>query len=90
MFFTIFYKLFDLASLVLLAGGLFLIYKTVMEIHHKLEGEEDSYQNGNKLTLTMGKAVAQIMLIDMVFSFDSIITAAVTADHVDILMVPVK
>jgi predicted tellurium resistance membrane protein TerC len=90
LFFTIFYKLFDLASLVLLAGGPFLIYKTVIKIHHKLEGEEDSYQNGNKLTLTMGKAVAQIMLIDMVFSFDSIITAAVTADYVDILMVPVK
>ncbi len=87
--FTIFNKGFDLASLVMLAGGLFLIYKTVMEIHHKLEGEDDNYQNSNKPILTMGKAVAQIMLIDMVFSFDSIITAGGTADHVEIMIAAV-
>ena len=45
--FTIFNKGFDLASLVMLAGGLFLIYKTVREIHQKLEGEDESYQNNN-------------------------------------------
>ncbi|CAN5304281.1 TerC family protein [soil metagenome] len=87
--FTIFNKGFDLASLVMLAGGIFLIYKTVMEIHHKLEGEDDSYEAQNKPALTMGKAVAQIMLIDMVFSFDSIITAGGTADHVEIMIAAV-
>ena len=87
--FSIFDKGFDLASLVMLAGGLFLIYKTVMEIHQKLEGEDESYQDSNKPKLTLGKAVAQIMLIDMVFSFDSIITAGGTADHVEIMIAAV-
>ncbi len=87
--FTVFNKPFDLASLVMLAGGLFLIYKTVMEIHDKLEGEDESYQDRNKPPLTLGKAVLQIMLIDMVFSFDSIITAGGTADHVEIMIAAV-
>ena len=82
-------KDFDLASLVMLAGGLFLIYKTVREIHHKLEGEDESMAQSNKPALTLGKAVLQIMLIDMVFSFDSIITAGGTADHVEIMIAAV-
>ena len=87
--FTIFNKGFDLASLVMLAGGLFLIYKTVREIHQKLEGEDDSYEQSNKPKLTLGKAVVQIILIDMVFSFDSIITAGGTASHVEIMIAAV-
>lgn len=87
--FTLFNKGFDLASLVMLAGGLFLIYKTVREIHHKLEGEDENYQDSNKPKLTLGKAVLQILLIDMVFSFDSIITAGGTADHVEIMIAAV-
>jgi len=78
----------DLASLVMLGGGIFLIYKTVMEIHHKLEGEEE--HGGNKKgTLTLGKAVLQIMMIDMIFSFDSIITAGGTAKHIEIMIAAV-
>ena len=87
--FTIFNKGFDLASLVMLAGGLFLIYKTVREIHQKLEGEDESYQNNNKPKLTLAKAVVQIIIIDMVFSFDSIITAGGTADYVEIMIAAV-
>ncbi len=87
--FTLFNKGFDLASLIMLAGGLFLIYKTVMEIHQKLEGEDESYQDSKKPKLTMGAAVTQILLIDMVFSFDSIITAGGTADHVEIMIAAV-
>ena len=87
--FTIFNKGFDLASLVMLAGGLFLIYKTVREIHQKLEGEDESYQNSNKPKLTLGKAVVQIVVIDMVFSFDSIITAGGTAEYVEIMIAAV-
>jgi predicted tellurium resistance membrane protein TerC len=75
---TLFNKGFDLASLVMIGGGIFLIYKTVMEIHHKLEGEEEHAQT-KKTQLTLGKAVIQIILIDAVFSFDSIITAGGTA-----------
>lgn len=86
---TVFNKGFDLASLVMLVGGLFLIYKTVREIHNKLEGEDGEYANGNKPTLTLGKAVVQIILVDMVFSFDSIITAGGTASHVEIMIAAV-
>jgi predicted tellurium resistance membrane protein TerC len=81
-------KGFDLASLVMLGGGLFLIYKTVMEIHHKLEGEEEQ-EGAKKSTLSFGKAVFQIILIDMIFSFDSIITAGGTAKHIEIMVVAV-
>ena len=87
--FSLFGKGFDLASLVMLAGGLFLIYKTVREIHQKLEGEDESHQDGGKPQLTLSKAVAQIVLIDMVFSFDSIITAGGTAEHVEIMIAAV-
>lgn len=79
-------KDFDLASLVMLAGGLFLIYKTVKEIHHKLEGEADAAAGVKTKALGFGQAVVQIMLIDMVFSFDSIITAGGTAKRLEVMI----
>ena len=82
-------KGFDLASLVMLAGGIFLIYKSVMEIHHKLEGEDPNITLQNKKQFTLGQAIAQIMLIDAVFSFDSIITAGGTAKYVEIMIAAV-
>jgi predicted tellurium resistance membrane protein TerC len=87
--FTIAGKGFDLASLVMLAGGVFLIYKSVMEIHHKLEGEDPNITAGKGKPLTLNKAIFQIMLIDAVFSFDSIITAGGTAKHVEIMIAAV-
>lgn len=87
--FSIGEKGFDIASIVMLLGGLFLIYKTVREIHHKLEGEDDALNGRNKPALSFGKAVVQIMLIDTVFSFDSIITAGGTASHVEIMIAAV-
>lgn len=87
--FTIAGKGFDLASIVMLAGGLFLIYKSVMEIHHKLEGEDPNVKAGSGKPLSLGKAIAQIMVIDAVFSFDSIITAGGTAKHVEIMIAAV-
>ena len=82
-------KGFDLASLVMLAGGAFLIYKSVIEIHHKLEGEDPNVTLQNKKNFTLGQAIAQIMLIDAVFSFDSIITAGGTAKYVEIMIAAV-
>lgn len=82
-------KGFDLASLVMLLGGIFLIYKSVKEIHHKLEGEDPNQATGAQKPLSFGKAVGQIMLIDAVFSFDSIITAGGTAEHVEIMIAAV-
>jgi predicted tellurium resistance membrane protein TerC len=86
--FTVLGKGFDLASLVMLGGGLFLIYKSVKEIHHKLEGEEDN-QLTSKKQMSFNTAIFQIILIDMVFSFDSIITAGGTARYVEIMIAAV-
>lgn len=87
--FTIMGKGFDLASIVMLLGGLFLIYKSVKEIHAKLEGEDPNLASANKPGISMGNAIGQIMLIDAVFSFDSIITAGGTAKHIEIMIAAV-
>lgn len=60
-------------SLIIFGGGLFLLYKAVSEIHHKLEGEEEG-QKG-KATNSITGAIIQIALLNIVFSFDSILTA---------------
>ena len=82
-------KGFDIASLVMLAGGLFLIYKSVREIHKKLEGEDANLGAEKRKGLGLGQAIFQILLIDTVFSFDSIITAGGTAKHVEIMIAAV-
>jgi predicted tellurium resistance membrane protein TerC len=86
---TWFGKGFDLASIVMLLGGLFLIYKSVKEIHTKLEGEDPNIGLQKKQGISLGQATAQIMLIDAVFSFDSVITAGGTAKHVEIMIAAV-
>jgi predicted tellurium resistance membrane protein TerC len=87
--FTLFDKGFDLASIVMLAGGIFLIYKSVHEIHQKLEGEDPNTITTKKKPLSFSQALFQIALIDMVFSFDSVITAGGTAKHVEIMIAAV-
>ncbi len=87
--FTLFGKGFDLASIVMLLGGLFLIYKSVKEIHGKLEGEDPNETIKNAKGISLGQAIGQIILIDAVFSFDSIITAGGTAKHVEIMIAAV-
>lgn len=62
-------------SLILIAGGIFLLYKSVSEIHHKLEEDDGHNGSGKKGTTTLTKAVIEIVLINIVFSFDSILTA---------------
>ncbi len=82
---------FDLSlrDLILICGGLFLMYKTVGEMHHKLEGEDDEAKNPKATTL--GQVLVQIVLLDMVFSFDSILTAVglVDPDKVIIMILAV-
>ena len=87
--FSVVGKGFDLASIVMLGGGLFLIYKSVKEIHRKLEGEDPSQSQAINQNFTLGPGFVQIMLIDAVFSFDSIITAGGTAEHVEIMIAAV-
>ena len=81
-------KGFDLASLVMIGGGLFLIYKSVREIHGKLEGEDPAELQKRK-GLSLPQAMIQILIIDAVFSFDSIITAGGTAKYVEIMIAAV-
>jgi predicted tellurium resistance membrane protein TerC len=61
-------------DLILILGGLFLIYKSTVEIYHKMEGEEGD-KSKNIKAATFGQVITQILLLDLVFSVDSIITA---------------
>jgi predicted tellurium resistance membrane protein TerC len=80
---------FNLRNLIMFAGGLFLIYKTVKEIHTKLEGEESGTEGIKATASAFGAIMGQIILVDMIFSFDSIITAVGMARHVEIMIVAV-
>lgn len=82
---------FSLRDLIMLGGGLFLLIKTTLEIHHKLEGEETTTEgkNGNKPVTSMLNVVGQIIVIDTVFSFDSIITAVGLAKQVPVMIIAV-
>ena len=82
-------KGFDLASIVMLLGGLFLIYKSVKEIHTKLEGEDPNITVNKGKGISVAQAIVQIMVIDAVFSFDSVITAGGTAKHIEIMIAAV-
>ena len=74
-------------DLILLGGGLFLIAKATMEIHEKLEGVEGS--RSAKVAPSFGAVIVQIMLLDIVFSLDSVITAVGMADSIAVMVVAV-
>jgi len=80
---------FNLRNMIMLLGGLFLLYKTVKEIHAKLEGEAEFNGGEKKKESSFVSIMSQIILIDMIFSFDSIITAVGMARHVEIMIVAV-
>jgi predicted tellurium resistance membrane protein TerC len=73
-------------DLILIAGGLFLITKATFEIHAKLEGEEHHAEAGAGTAHSLTKIVTQIMLLDIVFSLDSVITAVGMVDQVAIMI----
>jgi len=74
-------------DLILLIGGLFLIYKSTHEIHNKLEGEEE---DGAKVKVhSFAGTIVQILILDVVFSLDSVITAVGMADHIEIMIAAV-
>ncbi len=74
-------------DLILLVGGLFLIYKSTREIHNKLEGEED--EAGNVKKYSFAGTIIQILILDIVFSLDSVITAIGMAEHIEIMIAAV-
>lgn len=86
--FTILGTGFTGQSLILLVGGLFLIGKATYEIHHKVEGEHEAARPAGK-GVSAGMIVFQIMLLDVVFSLDSVITAVGMAQSIAIMITAV-
>ena len=74
-------------DLILIIGGLFLLFKATREIHDKLEGEEGHVSA--RVAPTMGAVITQIMLLDIVFSLDSVITAVGMADDLSVMVTAV-
>ncbi len=73
-------------ALILLAGGLFLIYKATNEIHHKLEAATEESANPRSAPTSFAAVIMQIMLLDMVFSIDSVITAVGMTPFIEVMV----
>jgi predicted tellurium resistance membrane protein TerC len=86
--FTVFGEAISGRSLILLIGGLFLLYKATHEIHNKLEGEESHEEEASKPP-SFRAVLIQILVLDLVFSLDSVITAVGMADHVPVMILAV-
>ncbi len=80
---TIFAHTISGRDIILLAGGLFLLGKSTLEIHEKLEGEEE--HASTRAAATFGAIIVQIGLLDIVFSLDSVITAVGMADQISVM-----
>ncbi|RIA44028.1 putative tellurium resistance membrane protein TerC [Hephaestia caeni] len=84
---------FSIRDLILIAGGLFLLYKATTEIHGTMQGEDHSGTDKGpavgKAAMGFGAAIVQILLLDMVFSIDSILTAVGMTDHLPVMIVAV-
>lgn len=75
-------------DIILIGGGLFLLTKGTLEIHHAVEDDHGTGP-GAKASLSFAAAVAQIMVLDLVFSLDSIITAVGMTDHIEVMIAAV-
>lgn len=78
-------RAFSWRDLVLIAGGLFLAYKGTTEIHHRMEAEADNVPVAGKAAASFGGVIVQIILLDAVFSLDSVITAVGMVDQLWIM-----
>ena len=85
-----FEKLFSWRDLILIAGGIFLVWKATKEIHHNVDPNpnQDVFDT-SKATIGFGAAITQILILDMVFSIDSILTAVGMTEHLPIMVVAV-
>jgi predicted tellurium resistance membrane protein TerC len=86
--FTLFEHGFSGRDLILAAGGIFLLWKATVEIHHKLEGPEEA-RSARDGPSAFGGVIFQIALLDIVFSLDSVITAVGMADDVGVMVTAV-
>ncbi|MDR7154616.1 putative tellurium resistance membrane protein TerC [Sphingobium xenophagum] len=82
---------FSWRDLILIVGGLFLIWKATKEIHHTVDpaGGDDMLDKKSVATITFGSAIVQIILLDMIFSLDSILTAVGMTDNLAIMVIAV-
>ncbi|WP_122588671.1 TerC family protein [Pseudomonas viridiflava] len=88
--FEMFGQAFSWKDMILIAGGLFLVWKATTEIHHSMDVKtEEEKTLSNAVALTMGSAVVQILMLDLVFSIDSIITAVGMTEHLPIMIIAV-
>jgi predicted tellurium resistance membrane protein TerC len=87
--FTAMGQSFSWRDLILLAGGLFLVWKATKEIHHTVDPDDGKENIVGTATLSVGGAIFQILLLDLVFSVDSIITAVGMTDHLAIMYIAV-
>ncbi|MBC8036879.1 MAG: TerC family protein [Rhizobiales bacterium] len=89
--FTAFGHGFSWRDFILIAGGLFLVWKATREIHHSVDPDDgkESMVGANVATLTVGAAIFQILVLDLVFSVDSIITAVGMTDQIAIMYIAV-
>ncbi|HEV7802446.1 MAG TPA: TerC family protein [Burkholderiales bacterium] len=87
--FTVMDRDFSGRDLILLGGGLFLLWKAVHEIHGSLEGEEDEHQTASVVAASFIGIIGQIAVIDIVFSLDSVITAVGLVDEVEIMVIAI-
>ena len=84
---TLFEKTFSGRDLILLGGGLFLVYKAVGELHEKMEGKPEVKVTTNVVYASFAAVVAQIVVLDAVFSLDSVITAIGMVDNIYVMMI---
>lgn len=87
--FSMFGHAFSWRDLILIAGGAFLLYKATAEIHEELEGESEEEEAARLSVSTFANIIGQIIIIDMVFSVDSIVTAIGMAEHVEVMIAAV-
>ena len=80
---------FSWKHIILIVGGLFLVWKATKEIHHHVDPVDHEDTMIGKAGITFGSAIAQILMLDLVFSIDSIITAVGMTPHVEIMVVAV-
>ena len=81
---------FSWKDVILIAGGLFLLWKATKEIHHSVDPtEQEEAKLGDKVTLGFASAIGQILVLDLVFSIDSIITAVGMTEHLPIMIIAV-
>lgn len=87
--FSIMGKSFSGRDLILISGGLFLVWKATREIHHVLDPEEDSDLFSSATRSGLSTTIVQILFLDFVFSIDSIITAVGMTEHLPIMIIAV-